>query len=223
MPPIMTYGNLYPFETKPSVILSGRKRSPYVNRIHLMWHAMRAPVIERFPEAPGLPRDIRTYMQQVDDVYVTDAYHSLSIEGYRVNAELIQRVRNRSWNPDNNAEGRDQRTALAARGSYLAYQVVRDSVTRVLKGENPGTIVDETHRTWYRELFSPSVTAGILQPADLAGYSNDQVYILRSNHKPPNRDAVRGLMPAIFALIKEDPDPAARIVLGHFMFVYIHH
>ena len=211
-----------PFETKPSVILSGRERSPYVNRIHLMWHAMREPVIERFPEAPGLPRDIRTYMQQVDDVYVTDAYHSLSIEGYRVSAELIERVRNQSWNPDNNEEDREQRNALAARGYYLAYQVVRDSVTRVLKGENPGIVVDETHRTWYRELFSPSVTAGILQPADLAGYRTDQVYIRRSMHTPPGRDAVRDLMPALFDLIKEEPNPAVRVVLGHFMFVYIH-
>jgi len=211
-----------PFETKPPVFLSGRERSPYVNRIRLMWHAMRAPVIERFPEAPGLPRDIRTYMQQVDDVYVTDAYHSLSIEGYRVSAELIERVRNQSWNPDNNAEDREQRNALAARGYYLAYQVVRDSVTRVLKGENPGIVVDETHRTWYRELFSPGVTAGILQPADLAGYRTDQVYIRRSMHTPPGRDAVRDLMPALFDLIKEEPNPAVRIVLGHFMFVYIH-
>ena len=211
-----------PFETKPSVILSGRERSPYVNRIHLMWHAMRGPVIERFPEAPGLPRDIRTYMQQVDDVYVTDAWHSLSIEGYRVSAELIERVRNQSWNPDNNEEDREQRNALAARGYYLAYQVVRDSVTRVLKGENPGIVVDETHRTWYRELFSPSVTAGMLQPADLAGYRTDQVYICRSMHTPPGRDAVRDLMPALFDLIKEEPNPAVRIVLGHFMFVYIH-
>jgi fido (protein-threonine AMPylation protein) len=211
-----------PFEAKPSVILSGRERSPYVNRIRLMWHAMREPVIDRFPEAPGLPRDIRAYMQQVDDVYVTDAYHSLSIEGYRVSAELIEHVRNRSWNPDKNAVDREQRNALAARGYYLAYQVVKDSVIRVLKGENPGTVVDETHRTWYRELFAPSITAGILQPADLAGYRNDQVYIRRSMHTPPGRDAVRDLMPALFDLINEESNPGVRVVLGHFMFVYIH-
>ena len=48
-------------------------------------------------------------MQQVYDVYVTDAYHSLSIEGYRVSAELIERVRNRSWTPDNNEDDRQER------------------------------------------------------------------------------------------------------------------
>jgi len=108
------------------------------------------------------------------------------------------------------------------RGYYLAYQVVRDSITTVLKNENPGAVVDDTHRAWYRELFTPSITAGILQPADLAGYRNDQVYIRRSMHTPPGRDAVRDLMPALFDLIKEEPNPAVRVVLGHFMFVYIH-
>jgi Fic family protein len=61
-----------------------------------------------------------------------------------------------------------------------------------------------------------------LQPADLAGYRTDQVYIRRSMHTPPNQDAVRDLMPALFDLIKEEPNPAVRVVLGHFMFVYIH-
>ncbi len=211
-----------PFETKLPVILSGRERSPYVNRIHLMWHAMRETVIARFPKAPGIPEDNKAYLQQVDDVYVTDAYHSLSIEGYRVSAELIERVRSQDWNPDNNEEDRKQRDAMAARGYYQAFQAVKESVTKVLKHENPGSVVDHDHGAWYRELFAPSVTAGILQPADLAGYRNDQVYIRHSLHTPPNREAVRDLMPALFDLIKDEDNPAVRVVLGHFMFVYIH-
>jgi hypothetical protein len=35
----------------------------------------------------------------VDDIYQSDAYHSLSIEGYRVTPELIERVRSGDWNP----------------------------------------------------------------------------------------------------------------------------
>ena len=41
-------------------------------------------------------------------------------------------------------------------------------------------------------------------------------------HVPLNRDAVRDAMPAFFDLLREEQDPAARIVLGHFIFVYIH-
>ena len=29
-------------------------------------------------------------------------------------------------------------------------------------------------------------------------------------------------MPAFFDLLRDEPDPAVRIVLGHFIFVYIH-
>jgi Fic family protein len=41
-------------------------------------------------------------------------------------------------------------------------------------------------------------------------------------HVPLNRDAVRDAMPAFFDLLREEQDPAARVVLGHFIFVYIH-
>jgi len=54
---------------------------------------MREPIIERFPNAPGTPRNIAAYLKRVNETYVTDAYHSLSIEGYRVTRELIERVR----------------------------------------------------------------------------------------------------------------------------------
>jgi hypothetical protein len=196
-----------PFETPPPAILNNRETSPYVNRLRLMWADMREPVIARFPKAPGIPKDKMTYLKQVEDVYVTDAYHSLSIEGYRVSPELIERVRKGNWNPDHNEDDRSQRNAMAARGYWQAFQVVRQSVQKVLKGENPGNVADVDHRIWYREMFAPSVTADLLKPADLAGYRNDQVYIRRSMHVPPSREAVRDLMPALFELLREEEDP----------------
>ena len=111
---------------------------------------------------------------------------------------------------------------LAARGYWQAYQAVHKSLGRVLHGENSGLVADEDHRTWYRELFAPSVTTGLLKPADLAGYRNGQVYIRRSRHVPLNREAVWDAMPTLFDLLREELDPAVRVVLGHFIFVYIH-
>jgi len=211
-----------PFNDRPALALPARQASPYVNRIRLLWQKMREPVIERFPKAPGLPRNLRAYLQGVQEAYVTDAYHSLSIEGYRVTPELIERVRSGSWNPKANDRDREQTSAMAARGYWQAFQVVEKSIERVLKGENPGTVADEDHRAWYREMFAPSVAAGIVKPADLAGYRNGQVYIRQSMHVPLNRDAVRDAMPAFFDLLTEEKDAAVRVVLGHFIFVYIH-
>jgi len=41
-------------------------------------------------------------------------------------------------------------------------------------------------------------------------------------HVPPNREAVREAMPAFSDLLREETDPAVRVVLGHFVFVTVH-
>ena len=112
--------------------------------------------------------------------------------------------------------------ALAARGYWQAHQTVKESVKKVLTGENPGTVTDADHSEWYQQLFAPSVAAGLLKPADLAGYRNDQVFIRCSMHVPLRYEAVRDCMPVLFDLLREETDPAVRVVLGHFIFVYIH-
>lgn len=211
-----------PFTDRPVITLPTRETSPYVNRIRILWEKMRQPVIEIFPKAPGLPRNPAPYLKRVEESYVTDAYHSLSIEGYRVTPELIRRVRSGSWNPDNNDQDWEQRNAMAARGYWQTFQLVEKSIGKVLGGQNPGDVADEDHRTWYREMFAPSVTAGLLKVSDLAGYRNGQVFIRQSMHVPLNKDAVRDAMPAFFDLLRTEPDPAVRVVLGHFVFVYIH-
>lgn len=211
-----------PFADRPAFVLPSRETSPYVNRIRLLWQKMREPIIERFPKAPGLPRNADAYMKGVKKAYVTDAYHSLSIEGYRVSTELIERVRSGAWNPDGNQHDRGQRNAMAARGYFQAYGAVQLSISNVLKGQDPGEVARKDHRAWYRELFAPSVSTGLLRPADLAGYRNGPVYIRDSMHVPLNRDAVLDAMPAFFDLLRDETDPAVRVVLGHFVFVYIH-
>jgi hypothetical protein len=211
-----------PFASRIDLALPRREASPYAGRIRLMWRQMRGTVIEKFPAAPGLPKNIHTYLKHVEDVYATDAYHSLSIEGYRVSPALIERVRSGTWNPDADAQDREHRNALAARGYWLAFQAVQKSVRRVLDGENPGAVAEEDHGAWYREMFAPGVTAGLLRAADLAGYRNAPVYIRRSMHVPPNSDAVRDAMPVFFEMLTQESEPSVRVVLGHFIFVYIH-
>lgn len=211
-----------PFEAKTGFAPGTRERSPYVNRLRLMWQQMREDIIARFPKEQGLPSDTKTYLKEVDEVYVMDAYHSLSIEGYRVTPELIERVRSGAWNRDERENDRESHNALAARGYWQAFQAVRKSVEKVLNKENPADVADDDHGEWYTQLFEPSVAAGLLKPADLAGYRNGQVYIRRSMHVPMSLEAVRDCMPVFFDLLREETDPAVRVVLGHFVFVYIH-
>jgi hypothetical protein len=211
-----------PFDSQLAIGPYRREPSPYVQRIRLLWQRMREDIPARFPAAPPKVNDTDAYLRAVDEIYVTDAYHSLSIEGYRVSRELIERVRAGSWNPDRDEVDRAHRDALAARGYWQAFNAVKASVRRVLDGENPGAVADDDHGVWYRELFAPSVTLGLLKPENLAGYRNGPVFIRRSRHVPLNAEAVRDAMPTLFELLREEADPAVRVVLGHFIFVYIH-
>ena len=217
-----TVNEIDPFGEVSSLILGAREPSPYVTRIRLMWQKMRDPVIEVFPAPPEKATDNEVYLRNVDATFVTDAYHSLSIEGYRVSEALIERIRDGNWDPDNDDKDLENRNALAARGYYEAFQQVKDSVKKVLEGANAGEIAKQDHGDWYRTLFAPGVTAGIIRPADLAGYRNGPVFIRQSMHVPPPKEAVRDLMPAFFNLLRDEEHPAVRNVLGHFIFVYIH-
>lgn len=211
-----------PFEEATPIVFDTREKSPYVNRIRLMWYEMRKDIIDVFPNSPGLTIDTDSYISKMEKIYTTDAYHSLSIEKYRVTPELIERVRTGSWDAEENETDKQQRDAMAARGYWQAFNAVKESIKKILQHENAGKVADDEHGDWYRELFAPSVAVGILKASDLAGYRSNQVYIGQSKHTPINKDGVRDVMPLLFELLSSEEHAGVRAVLGHFVFVYIH-
>jgi hypothetical protein len=211
-----------PFKEVTPIVLDTREKSPYVNRIRLMWYEMRKDIIENFPKPEDTPIDIDAYIRKMEGIYTTDAYHSLSIEKYKVTPDLIERVRKGSWDALENETDKQQKDAMAARGYWQAFNAVKESVIKILSGDNAGEVVDSEHRDWYRELFAPSVNVGILNPSDLAGYRTNQVYIGKSKHTPLNKDGVRDVMPLLFELLQTEEHAGVRAILGHFIFVYIH-
>ena len=196
--------------------------APIVGRIEAMWESMRGKVLAVFPPPPGLPGDREAFLQFVDDIYQADAYHSLSIEGYTVSVALVERVREGNWDPDHHDDDRQSRDALAARGYWQAFRVVKANVADIIAGVNPGRLVRAAHRDWYREMFQPCVSAGLIAPSALAGYRNDAVYLRTSRYVPPRWEAVRDAMPALFDLLEHETEPGVRAVLGHWLFGYVH-
>ncbi|WP_316750781.1 hypothetical protein [Pedobacter gandavensis] len=203
-----------PFLEKPALTLSPRERSPFVNRIRLMWQQMSAVIVAEFPKAPGIPAHQEAYLKDVEELYLTDAYHSLSIERYRVTPELIAKVSSGAWDKDSSEADRKQKDAMAARGYFQAFQEVKSTLEKILQGANAGLQADKDHQKWYRELFDPSVQAGILKPSDLAGYRSHQVYISSSKHVPLTVEAMRDAMPELFDLLQQEKEASVRAVLG---------
>jgi len=195
---------------------------PIVGRLQSFWSLHRKEVIAAFSKPPGLPKDTDAYLKFVDDIYQSDAYHSLSIEGYRVTPELIERMRAGTWNPEAHEADRKSREALAARGYWQAYQSVKKAVAQIITGANAAKLVRSAHRDWYREMFQPCVAAGLIEAQALAGYRTHFVYLQGSRHVPPRWEVVPDAMEAMFDLLEGEKEPAARIVLGHWLFGYIH-
>jgi len=211
-----------PFEAGQILRRPSRPSAAIVGRVEMLWEAMRGKVLASFPKAPGLPADREAYLRVVDEIYRTDAYHSLSIEGYSVTPGLVERVRQGDWDPEHDAGDRRNRDALAARGYWQAFQLVKKEVEKVIGGENPAALARTTHNGWYRELFQPCVTAGLLEPGALAGYRNVPVSLRGSRYIPPRWESVRDAMPAFFDVLEKEPEPAVRAALGHWLFGYIH-
>jgi hypothetical protein len=211
-----------PFEAGQIFGTSSRAAVPIVGRVQIMWESMRGAVIKTFPTPPGLPKERDAYLRSIDEIYQSDAYHSLSIEGYSVTPALIERVRQGDWDPDHHEDDRKSRDALAARGYWQAFQSVKKTVAELIKGVNAGELVRTAHKEWYRELFGPCIAAGLIEAGALAGYRNSPVYLRTSRYVPPRWEAARDAMPALFDLLEKETEPSVRAVLGHWLFGYIH-
>jgi fido (protein-threonine AMPylation protein) len=211
-----------PFEAGQVFGASSRAAAPIVGRVQMMWESMRGAVIKNFPAPPGPPKDKDAYLRFIDEIYQSDAYHSLSIEGYSVTPALIEKVRQGDWDPDHHEDDRKSRDALAARGYWQAFQRVKATVAEVIAGGNAGALARAAHKDWYRELFQPCVAAGLIEPGALAGYRNNPVYLRTSRFVPPRWESVRDAMPALFDLLEKETEPSVRAVLGHWLLGYIH-
>lgn len=211
-----------PFQHQRIPLLTTRLKSPYAGRIQAMWKEARNSVIKNFPKPPGLPKNTKIYLHQIDEIYQFDAYNSLSIEGYQVTPELIERVKNQKWNPSHNEYDNNMRNAMAAKGYYDAFQEVKKSIGQIINAGNAANIVKKDLQEWYKNLFGPSVQAGIIPAEALFGYRNDRVFIRNSIHSPPPKEAVLDAMEAFFECLENEPHPAVRAILGHYIFVYIH-
>ncbi len=196
--------------------------SPYAGRVEAMWAQLRPVVLEHFPLPPKTRPNARETMQRVKEIHTHDAYHSLSIEGYQVTPELIQRIAAGAWDPLVAPGDQAQVGAMAAKGYHEAFKEVSASLGDIFRGHPPGRVVERDLQRWYRALFSPSVQANIIPASALAGYRERRVFIRGSEHVPPAVEAVPDYMEAFFAALAAEESAAVRAVLGHFIFVFIH-
>ena len=215
-----------PFLVPPVILAAGKKENASARRIRIIWEQMRDEVIKGGssikPNFDFHSRSLDETLASIDEVYVHDAYHSLSIEGYAVTPELIEKVSRGDWSPETVTQDNDAKNALAARGYYDAFNQVKQSLTLAYSKENLDYLIDVGITQWHTSMFKPCVTAGIISELDLAGYRKGPIYIKASKHVPPASEQLMDCMDALKECIAEEDSFAIKAILGHFIFGYIH-
>jgi len=194
--------------------------SPESTRIRLMWENMRDDVIKNF-HRPKTNLSPDEFLEHMEAQYKLDAYHSLSIEGYKITDKLIEKAKDGKWLP--NAKDADNKAALAALGYSKAFQQVKNSVRDILvNGKDVSLVIKSDLSNWYSELFTSCVKVGIIKPSDIIGFRTNQVYISNSMHIPLDSEDILDAMSTLYYLIGEEKDIGVSAVLGHLIFTFIH-
>lgn len=215
-----------PFDNAPIYPLGRPGHTPLYSRIHFFWAHHRDAVLALRPDTARIAISPDKYLANVEAIRVDDAYHSLSIERYRVTPELIRKIAEEGWDV-NNANDNKQIEAMAAKGYLDAFNLVRDHALeaysfREIAPTTGSCLFSEQHQTWYQKLFGPSVDAGILERADLVGYRRHLVFLRGSLHSPPHYDYIRDGMEALRDCLSQESDAFVRAVLGHWLFGFVH-
>jgi len=215
-----------PFDKPPVQFGRMIKEAASATRVRIMWQHMRQSILEnyegQYPDFDFNARPIDETLAMINEVYVHDAYNSLSIEGYKVTPDLIKSVSNGDWSPDTIERDHDAKDALAARGYYDAFNKVLESIVAGHNGEDLNLLIDIGITEWYTLLFSPCVVAGIVRDIDLAGFRKGPIYIRKSKHAPPASEQLMDCMTALKECIAEETSFPVKAILGHFFIGYIH-
>ena len=195
-------------------------------RIEFLWAKHRDAVLSVKPAQPRVRANKEDYQAALENIKISDAYNSLSIEGYLVHTKLLaELIKNDSRDIKNKVA--PQIDELAAQGYLSAFKLVSECAIQAYSDETcsrelAATLFREYHQQWFYELFSPAKAAKLIEQRELMGYRSSPVFLRGSKHMPPQHHEIYDGMDALYDCLSTEPDAFVRAVLGHWLFGYIH-
>lgn len=194
---------------------------------HSAWLDHHAATLSQFYDRIGtataetdrglLSLPLSDLLEQAREAKSYDAYHSTTIEGYRITPEEVSAVL-RNEPVEGNAPDR-VRSRMAVAGYGQAFErcldVLRESGGSVHFSE---ALVGDLHV----DLFAPSIDAGIVSVYDLQGYRTSPAFLRGFAQVPPGPEKVPALMQQFIEFVnKIERRAVLRAVLAHLDFVTI--
>jgi hypothetical protein len=150
-----------------------------------------------------------------------DAYHSTSIEGYRLTSDEVSRLL--AVAADASAID-DVRSRMAVMGYAAAFE----SLMSTFESRGRVSLAEDLVLGLYVDLFRPSVEAGIVTPAELRGWRRNPVFIRDTLYVPPRPEKVPAMIDLYFSELAPlersggREHPLLQGILAHLWFVWIH-
>ena len=159
----------------------------------------------------------RTLRANAEQGKANDAYHSTTMEGYRISREISDAIIRGDPLPTG---PQDRKTLEAAR----AVQGYSSAFNEVLAKAQKNTAVDTNLiLDLYEALFRPAVDAGITDTAALRGWRSSSVGLRGWRYVPPNHKKVPDLIQGFERCMADVTlSPITRALLVHLEFVTIH-
>ena len=219
-----TLSSSNPFNKDAVRFLSSNKAKSVTSlKLEAMWNNYR-DIVEKIGQ--NLTKTTFTAEKiesMLEVVKQQDMYHSLSIEGYIITDELIEKVIKGNWNPEFDDNDKKTKDALAAKGYADAFNEIKNDLKEEVSSNVYGNkFVEKLHSKWFVKLFGSSVQSGVLKASDLIGYRKHQVFIRNSKHIPLEECELLDAMETYFELLANEKNPFVQAVLGHHLFGYIH-
>jgi len=194
---------------------------PWLDRLRLMIHASKErseTVIGAASAEAHIARPLHELLQTAREAKAYDAYHSSSIEGYRLRLEEVSSLLN-------GLTGGPGIEDVASRLAVVGYAMAFDRLLNRLE-ENEGRIRISTRLILdlYADLFTPSQEAGLTEAHALRAWRTSPVYIRNTIFVPPNPEKVQAMMDVLVEELDSVPREKGllRAILVHLWLVWIH-
>jgi prophage maintenance system killer protein len=204
----------------PPVVSQVEAVSPWLARHEVVLRRFFDQMVEAIDaEADDFARFDRAELtRQARAAKSYDAYHSTTIEGYRITPEEVSAVIGGREVGGHDPE--DVKARMAVKGYSIAFDrclaVVNDSTA-------PSEITESLIQQLYFDLFSPSVEAGIVDADTLRGWRSSPAYLRGTRYVPPSPEKVPQLMQQHVRLVNEKREPPVpRAALAHLDFAAVH-
>lgn len=163
------------------------------------------------------PKKLKKKFADIQNIAISDGYHSLTIEGYEVTEELMKYAYDEAAQKpklSTEEDEEDLRNRSAAKGFMYVIRFIEQLIKR------PIMFNENLSKELYRSLWKPSIAAGIIDKDDI--YRNRFVSIRGSHHVPPNYEKIPRLLESFYKHANDFDDAFEQAIFLHYFYVTIH-